>query len=140
MPINHTWIVDDDSIFTFTARKLLISNKLTHNITSFTNGREAMDRLNQNLDNNHEPPNVILLDINMPVLDGWQFMDEFVLYPDKKNIIVYLVSSSIDPKDRKKASLLKDISGFLVKPFVLSELTQLMNKAESLVNVSQPKL
>lgn len=136
MALDYTWIIDDDAIFTFTIKKLLIKNLLTNRIDSFVNGQQAIDKLNDFRAHKTAFPNVILLDINMPILDGWQFLNEYAEFEEKKNTVVYLVSSSIDPRDREKAALYKDIQDFVVKPVTLDALTSLMHKAEVSMNIS----
>ncbi|PRP67568.1 response regulator [Nonlabens agnitus] len=135
MAIDYTWIIDDDDIFTFTIKKMLELNHLTHRIDTFSNGLEAKQQLDFRKENNLPYPNIILLDINMPILDGWQFMDEFSQFADKKEIIVYLISSSIDPNDRIKAKKYEDIKDFVVKPVTINALLQLIAHAESLMNI-----
>jgi len=138
MVLDHTWIVDDDAIFTFTTKRLLEMHHLTNRIEVFPDGLKALEKLQENEENNLSSPNIILLDINMPLMDGWQFMDEFSLLEDKKNILVYLVSSSIDPRDREKARRYKDIQDFVVKPISLDALIELYADARQLtVNISQ---
>lgn len=141
MALDYIWIVDDDAIFTFTAKRILMANRLTKRIDTFINGDLAKNRLDFLKTQGGPFPNVILLDINMPVIDGWQFMDEFSSLPNKKDIVIYLVSSSIDPKDREKALLYEDIQDFVVKPVTLKALRKLMTDAkDNLLNVSKSKL
>jgi CheY-like chemotaxis protein len=63
-------------------------------------------------------PTILLLDINMPIMSGWEFMEEFEKHPDivKKQLTVYIVSSSVDPRDKEKAAGNKNIKGFISKP------------------------
>jgi len=131
MELKHTWIIDDDAIFTFTVKKILEHNKLANNIEVFTNGQAAKIQLDKNIENNIKLPDVILLDINMPILDGWQFMNYFSRLKERKEIMVYLISSSIDPRDKEKAKLYKDIRAFVVKPVTLKALTELMSNSKS---------
>ncbi|SCY29788.1 Response regulator receiver domain-containing protein [Nonlabens sp. Hel1_33_55] len=136
MTLDYTWIIDDDAIFTFTVKKMLQLHNLTHRIDTFPNGMEAKLQLDNLREHKLSYPNVILLDINMPILDGWQFMDEFAQFPDKENIIVYLVSSSIDPNDRLKADRYEDIEDFVVKPVTLKALSSLISDARTLMDIS----
>ncbi|ETZ20868.1 hypothetical protein N824_29715 [Pedobacter sp. V48] len=67
-------------------------------------------------------PDVILLDLNMPVIDGWQFLDAFSQLELSRNVRIYLASSSIDVVDHTKARQYKTVSNFLIKPLRASDL------------------
>nr|WP_321222116.1 response regulator [uncultured Psychroserpens sp.] len=71
-------------------------------------------------------PDIILLDINMPIMDGWQFLDEFVKIESHKLITIYIVSSSIDPQDIKRAKKYQNISNYIVKPITIKKLKTIM--------------
>ena len=73
-----------------------------------------------------ELPDVIFLDINMPVLDGWQFLDQFSSMGLLREFRLYVVSSSIDPADKYKASSYPVVSGYLTKPIKPAQLQALM--------------
>ena len=76
-------------------------------------------------------PDIILLDINMPVMDGWQFMELFALLNPtlSKKIDVYMVSSSINKADIKRAKAITDISDFIVKPLDARSLGNIFKQA-----------
>ncbi|MEQ8534886.1 MAG: response regulator, partial [Imperialibacter sp.] len=76
-----------------------------------------------------ELPDVILLDINMPVMDGWQFLDEFVKIKPliKKKITIYMVSSSIDEADLERAKTYEEVSDFIVKPVKAEDLEKMLS-------------
>ncbi|WP_194851744.1 response regulator [Nonlabens antarcticus] len=125
MAKTHAWIIDDDAIYTFTIKRLLEKNDLAHKIDVFNNGRDALEKL-QLINCVKDYPDIILLDINMPVLDGWQFLDEFVHVADRTSITLYMVSSSIDPRDKEKSKLYKDINDFIIKPVSVKSLQNIM--------------
>jgi len=116
--IDIACVIDDDDIYTFTVKRIIHNSQLAEKTLFFPNGKLALDFFNEYLHQDHHLPDLILLDINMPVLDGWQFMDEFVkLVPRiEKRITVYIVSSSIDQADINKAKTYEHISDFIVKP------------------------
>lgn len=113
-----TCIIDDDSIYRFTMTKTLESTKLPVDILVFSDGEEALDFMLANLDKASELPDVIFLDIDMPVMDGFQFMEAYVKVKSKvgKHITIYMVSSSLDPRDIAKANKISAISDYIVKP------------------------
>ncbi len=126
MSKSYAWVIDDDSIYTFTIKKLIEKNNLADKIDVFKNGRDALDALNDKALSDRGYPDIILLDINMPVIDGWQFMEEFVNFSDKSSIVLYMVSSSIDARDVIKSKSFKEIKDFIVKPVTLQSLKLLM--------------
>lgn len=112
-------LIDDDNIYQFTARKLLESTGLANQIQSFYNGSEAISYFKDQKNNNLETlPDVIFLDINMPIMNGWEFLEEYhKLYNTfPKPIVVYVVSSSIDSNDMQKSREYNTVSDYIVKP------------------------
>ncbi|MBU2929781.1 response regulator [Winogradskyella psychrotolerans] len=125
-------IIDDDDIYQFTITKILQSLKLNKKIIAFSDGEEALDFMIANLYNDDELPDVIFLDINMPIMDGFQFMEEYVKLKPKwnKKITIYMVSSSVDPVDIEKANQISDISDYIIKPIKPNELRSIMANLE----------
>jgi CheY-like chemotaxis protein len=116
--IDIACVIDDDDIYTFTIKKIIDNSQLAEKTLFFTNGQLALDFFNEYLHQATHLPDLILLDINMPVLDGWQFMDEFIKLSPliNKRIVVYIVSSSIDRADFNRAKGYEQISDFIIKP------------------------
>ncbi|RCH55764.1 response regulator [Mucilaginibacter hurinus] len=122
--INIACVIDDDEIYTFAVKRIIAHAKFAEKTLFFHNGQVALDFFAEYIRQTDMLPDVILLDINMPVLDGWQFMDEFaklVPHIDKK-IIVYIVSSSIAEEDYSKAKSIESVSDFIVKPITVEKL------------------
>lgn len=119
-----TCIVDDDSIYRFTMVKALESTKLPMEIMAFSDGEEAINFMLDNLDQDSVFPDVIFLDIDMPIMDGFQFMEEYVKIKPRvgKKITIYMVSSSLDPVDIERAKKISAISDYIVKPIGLNKL------------------
>ena len=111
-------IVDDDAIFVFLTKKAIEQTHLVDQIIEFDNGRDAINYLKQNSKNEDLIPDIILLDLSMPVMDGWQFLDEYVLLKPKirKSIAIDIVISSISPEDVSKARSISAVSDFIIKP------------------------
>ncbi|MRH99313.1 response regulator [Kriegella sp. EG-1] len=111
-------IVDDDDIYQFTIKKTIKSLNLAANVLAFYDGEEALNFMIENLNNNKELPDIILLDINMPIMDGFQFMEEYIKIMPKlgKKITIYMVSSSVDPTDIERAKKISEISDYIIKP------------------------
>lgn len=125
-------IIDDDEIYQMFTKKMIQNLDLCDEILSFQNGEEGILAIKQMIADGSAVPDIIFLDINMPIMDGWEFMDEFVPLQNHlpKKISVYIVSSSIAPGDQDKAKTYVEISGFMIKPM----------KSESILEVIQSKL
>ena len=123
-------IVDDDDIYQFTMIKTLKSLKLTNRIKVFSDGEEALDFMLDNLHNDKELPDVIFLDIDMPIMDGFEFMEEYVKLKPKlgKKITIYMVSSSVDPVDIDRAKKISEITDYIVKPITQDQLTYIIQE------------
>lgn len=106
--VNSIYIVDDDPITVFGIRKMLRPVTNCDDIQGFENGQTAMDDLKNRLEHGVQIPDVIFLDINMPIMDGWNFLDEFVTLDIPKKIIINMITSSIDPSDYQKWTEFKD--------------------------------
>ncbi len=125
------WVVDDDLIYQTIINKLIQKSGVFSAHSSFINGKEAMTSLNNTLEvDNDNLPDIILLDINMPVMDGWEFMEEIKMIKSKinKQIIIYIVSSSIAIEDRNKSKTFSDIIGYIPKPVTVNDLISIVSK------------
>ncbi|MBK0380479.1 response regulator [Mucilaginibacter segetis] len=126
--ISIACVVDDDEIYTFTVRRIIDRSAIAEKTIFFHNGQAALDFLIENLEKHNELPDLILLDLNMPVLDGWQFLDEFALLKPRlnKKITVYIVSSSIDEDDYNRAKAIEIVTDFIVKPLTVDHLKDIL--------------
>lgn len=113
------FLVDDDPINNLINRRLLGKTGISGRIEEFLGGEEALEKLRS------EPVTdrlLIFLDINMPVLNGWEFLNKYLeIFPDRKDQILIL-SSSIDFNDKQKAQEYKVVSAFLEKPLTLDKI------------------
>ena len=118
------WVIDDDPIYQIIVKKIIEKSEMFTEIYSFKNGKDAIDNLYKSSENSESVPDIILLDINMPIMDGWEFMEELGLIKTKFNneIVVYIVSSSIAIEDKNKSKSYENILGYLSKPINVNDL------------------
>ncbi|MEM0541118.1 response regulator [Flavobacterium sp. j3] len=119
MKFNDVFVVDDDKIYQFLIKKLLASNNIEVNPFFYENGQEALDGIKDKLHKGENPPDLILLDINMPILDGWQFLEEYKKLKEniKNKISIYVITSSDNTVDRSRAKDFdEEITNYVLKP------------------------
>lgn len=130
--VKNVCIVDDDELFQFVMRQHFDRLELVDRIIKFTDGEQALNFIKSHLDHPDELPDLILLDVNMPYMDGWQFMTEFVKLslPSEKHIRIYILTSSTHESDIQRAREFPTLSGYLVKPIGKNMIREIVAGAE----------
>ncbi len=107
-------LVDDDPTVIFMHKRLLAKSIPANNYVIANDGSQALEYIltHQNTNTNY----LILLDINMPVMDGWGFLDALQKYDIAQRCYVVMVTSSIDKNDKLKATEYQQVIGFFEKP------------------------
>lgn len=124
------WVIDDDMIYQMIMKKLIEKCEYFEDITIFSNGEEAFHALKSKLENDKKLPDIILLDIEMPIMDGWEFMAQIDLFGDnfkEKQIDIFILSSSIAIGDRLKAENNPNVLGYITKPISLEDLEKIIS-------------
>jgi CheY-like chemotaxis protein len=123
-------LVDDDKIFQLTASKTIKIAAITDRVLQFENGEDALRYIRENQSNPDTLPDFLFLDINMPVIDGWMFLDDYAeLKKDLvKNISIYMVSSSIDQRDVQRAQENANVKDYVVKPVTREKFMELLRQ------------
>ena len=125
MQFDAIFLVDDDPINNLINNRLLAKVGISEEIIEFLEGEDALTKIK---DESSERTLLIFLDINMPVLNGWEFLEKYIEnFPDRHDKIVIL-SSSIDFQDRQKASGFEIVSGFIEKPLTLEKIYSQLEK------------
>jgi CheY-like chemotaxis protein len=128
-PVN-IMLVDDDEINNFITVKLIRKAYPDAVISTFLNGRLAIDKLKNVLQQNPEnTPDYILLDINMPVMNGWEFLEEYktLSFDREKKITIYILSSSVFSNDIDKAKSYESVANFISKPLNLEAIKEVFS-------------
>ena len=110
-------LTDDDKMAVFLQKIIITESGLANDVLSFSNGLETLDYLNAN----DEPKNeyIIFLDINMPVMNGWDFLAEAINQPYYKRMYVVMASSYSETKDREASARYSQIIHIFEKPITL---------------------
>lgn len=126
--IDIACIIDDDPIFVFGAKRIMQFADFCTAFMIFHNGEEALNNLKSIIVAGEKLPDMILLDLNMPIMDGWQFLDEFTKIKTEKKITIYIITSSIDPADVTRSKAYQNVNNYIVKPITMETLKQLLHE------------
>lgn len=111
-------IVDDDELVFFLTSRMIAALHLPTEVISCTDGLEAITYFKNNVNNADELPDVVFLDLSMPIMDGWEFLDEYSVLRSgiAKQNNLYVLSSSVSPHDVERSKQYSFVVDFCVKP------------------------
>lgn len=135
-PLIVTYIIDDDKLHQFGMHRMLKYIKTPINLFQFYNGYQALEYIKAHLPQLINLPDVILLDLNMPVMNGWQFLDEFIQLMPSQNYhtTIYLVTSSVSDTDIEKAASYNEITEYIIKPAAIEQVKELFDCMQNKLN------
>jgi len=122
-------LVDDDEPTNFLNRVTLEEAGCSERIEVAQSGQAALDYLRQSGENPSYPiPNLIFLDINMPAMDGWEFLLRYneLSKTQRAEVVVVMLTTSLNPEDEVRAHGIPTISGFRCKPLTRPMLDSLL--------------
>jgi len=127
-------IIDDDTIYHFILTSIINKYKLAESILSFLDGEKAIQYLTDNKTSNEKIPDVLFLDVNMPIMDGWMFIEEYtrIKMNITKKMLVFMLSSSANPIDIERADKISEISNYIIKPLNLEEVKMIFENYDIL--------
>lgn len=120
-------LIDDDDIFVYLTSKVIAGAQGLELMKVFGNGLDALHYLKAHNASPGDLPEIILLDLSMPIMDGWQFLESYLPLMPKfgKKITLYIVSSSITPADISRARAIEAVCDYIIKPITSDTLTQI---------------
>lgn len=123
-------LVDDDTTYLFITKKILEQQQNVEQINTFMNGLEALTYLKQHSKEENILPNILFLDLFMPIMDGWEFLNEFteVKSNNLNKITIYICTSSISPHDVERAKKISSVSDYIIKPISKIKLVDILNQ------------
>lgn len=122
------FLVDDDPIYIFSMKAMLRQVGFEGELETFENGLSALESIRAK----DKGPDIILLDLNMPIMDGWEFLE--AVHQNGlglHNTNIYIVTSSISPDDEVKAKSIEHVDGFLIKPVGKKKLQEIISEGIS---------
>ncbi len=130
--IANLWIIDDDPMASFYIKRLAELGDLAEIITIYDKARGAVESLTHHKTNVEHLPDVILLDIYMPDMDGWAFLQEFQVIKDQlaKPVNIYIISSSSHLKDINRANSLAEVKAYIQKPVTKEKLREIVKPVQ----------
>ena len=117
-------IVDDDPIFIYGTKRIIKEVDFSESVMVYNNGQEAIEGLSELSEAEEKLPDVIFLDLNMPIMNGWEFLEEFekLSNPNLKKTIIYIISSSVDPRDLERVKNYRQVNNYILKPITPDDL------------------
>jgi CheY-like chemotaxis protein len=131
--LNCVLVIDDDEPTNYFTQMILEESGCAKHIMMMQSGREALEYLPKSeqagLGNDLHPcPDLIFLDINMPAMDGWEFLDEYRKLNVGSSTIVVMLTTSLFPEDKLRAEKMPEISGFENKPLTAEKINAVLEK------------
>jgi CheY-like chemotaxis protein len=126
--LNCILLIDDDKATNFINERVIKKLDCTKRIVTVYNGAEALEFLSIEENGNLLQPDLIFLDINMPVMDGWEFLEHYrKLHENKKaKVVLLMLTTSLNPDDVKKANKIQEVKGFKNKPLTIEMMQDIL--------------
>ena len=118
--LNSILLIDDDVATNFIHTHLIKKTLVVDTVINKLNGEEAIAYLTTKKDGEYPQPDLIFLDINMPVMNGWEFIEEYKKNNfSKKSVLITMLTTSLNPNEIERAEKIEIISDFVTKPLTV---------------------
>lgn len=125
--LNSILLVDDDEDDNFFHQIIINEMNIVNKIDMAENGIEAIAYLKNEA---NVPPDIIFLDLNMPKMNGWEFLEQYqhLSLAQKAKVLIVILTTSLNPDDIERAKHIQDVSGFETKPLSKQILQNLLDE------------
>lgn len=124
--VDLAYIIDDDEIIIYLTDKLIKKGDFCERVSTFTDAATALETLKAAIKSGIDVPEVILFDLNMPNMNGWEFIEEFKKLKITQEIPTFVFTSSIDPNDKQRSFQYPEIRDFITKPLTIQKLDKIL--------------
>lgn len=124
--VDLAYIIDDDEVIIYLTDLLVKNVDFCDRLSSFTDTDHAMEALKEAIKSGENLPSVILIDLNMPIKDGWSFLDELTELNLKQEIPVFIFTSSINPVDMERSKKYKIVKDYIIKPLTIHKINKIL--------------
>ncbi len=123
-------LIDDDLATNVYNKAIVNQSGVTEHVHVCDSGFKALEYLTTKVDGTYPQPALIFLDVNMPAMDGWEFLEKYHELPEEQrgNIVVFMLTTSLDPNDKQKSEQL-GATGFIRKPLTVEQIKEIVNKS-----------
>lgn len=121
-------IIDDDPIFIYGTKRIMKEVDFCEDIIVYNNGQEALEWFAKISKLGQKVPEVIFLDLNMPIMNGWELLDELTQLPSNnlEKTLIYIISSSVDPRDLERVKNYSLVDNYILKPITPNDLESVL--------------
>jgi CheY-like chemotaxis protein len=119
------YVIEDDPITSVVTELIIKKNLGCAKVEKYANGLKAFDQLKAALRDEEGIPDLILLDLNMPMMDGWEFLDAIADFSLGSRVCVFILTSSIQPNDMEKSKNYGEVRGYFSKPLNKSNIARM---------------
>ncbi len=128
--LNCILLIDDDMPTNYLNQLIVNKSGCAEKCVALESGQEALVYLRSKENGTYPQPELILLDVNMPTMDGWEFIEAYSqLSKDQQGgIVVVMLTTSLNPEDREKANSIPEVNDLIHKPLSESVLQEILDR------------